>query len=533
MQIKILKIIFISLLIITTNISYLIAYNFSTFLQSYNPYWDNQSNADNSYFMVQDIGDDSSHLKIGLSHPEIDKIVSSIDIDSLAWFVQKLEDFGTRFLFADNRFEVSEWIAEQFKRFGYTNVYLDPFTSTASGVTADQLNVIAILEGSHFPDDYVIIGAHHDCFAAESRLDYNAFAPGADDNASGTATVLEIARVLKLLNFQPLNSIRFMTYAMEEYGMHGSYYDAQKISEEGMNVNAMFNLDMLGNQPDDEDWIFRIIRYPNADFLHDKALKSANLMDMNIFSTYEGLHLSDGYPYFLKGIPVIYFYEYYFSPHYHQNTDLLINLNLPYMFQYSKLITSVFLDTVNLPAHINNFNVYDLGKGNSLHADWEHSDFEKNNYLVLVKNTETLETQEFETTQNFIIIDDLSPEILYEISLYAIYDDIISSAAVRYIEIERVPIYDRLFLKNYPNPFNPFTTIEFTLPADDYVEITIYNIRGQLVKFLTDDFFQKGQNTVQWDGKSDYGNLLSSGVYFYQAMTTNGVREVNRMVLLK
>ena len=278
--------------------------------------------------------------------PDYSEIIQSINADSLAWFVQQLEDMGTRYCYADNRFEVSQWIADQFTRLGYTNVELDPFTSNAWNLgLVDQLNVIAILEGSLHPDDYVIIGAHHDSYST-GRIHALTSAPGADDNASGTAAVLEIARVFKLHGVQPLTSIRFMTYAMEELWMHGSYHDAAKVVEDGLSIRAMFNLDMIGNQPNDLDWIFKIVRYPNGDFLLDKALARASEMEMQIYSTYDGMHASDGIPYYEIGVPVIYFFEYYFSEPYHTDDDLLINMNIPYYEQFTKLIAYTLLDVI-------------------------------------------------------------------------------------------------------------------------------------------------------------------------------------------
>ena len=375
--------------------------------------------------------------RFSLSDKEI--IINSINADSLAWFVQKLEDFETRFAFAENRFEVSQWIADQFTRMGYTNVVQDPFTSTAWGITADQKNVIAVLEGSVFPDDYIIIGAHHDSVVTTGGYPYvdpsMIFAPGADDNASGTAAVLEIARVFKEQNIQPLNSIRFMTFAMEEQWMHGSYHDVRKIMEEGMNVTAMFNLDMIGNQPFDLSWVFWVIVNEIGDFLMDLALPTGENMDMEIVPTISNTAItSDALPYHSAGIPIIYFFEHYFSPHYHQVTDLLTNLNIPYMTQFTKLIISILLDASNMPANPTNFVLYDMGDGETIVAEWDKSEKYTFDYKLLVKNTENNEVFDYETSQNSIVISGLTDGILYEIILFAIFEGNESFGIKRYIE---------------------------------------------------------------------------------------------------
>jgi len=68
--------------------------------------------------------------------------------------------------------------------------------------------------------------------------------------------------------------------------------------------------------------------------------------------------------------------------------------------------------------------------------------------------------------------------------------------------------------QNFPNPFNPSTTILFDLPASGVATLKIYNIRGELVRTLAHIFMNAGSHAIQWDGKDDMGISLSSGVYF-------------------
>ena len=95
-------------------------------------------------------------------------------------------------------------------------------------------------------------------------------------------------------------------------------------------------------------------------------------------------------------------------------------------------------------------------------------------------------------------------------------------------DAERVPaVY---YLKqNYPNPFNPLTTIEYGLPADGVVSVTIYNVLGQKVAVLVDKKQAAGRYKIQFDT----GNLgLASGVYFYQIRSQSFVKSL-KMLLLK
>jgi hypothetical protein len=91
---------------------------------------------------------------------------------------------------------------------------------------------------------------------------------------------------------------------------------------------------------------------------------------------------------------------------------------------------------------------------------------------------------------------------------------------------------------NFPNPFNPETTIQFSIgnvsasPNVGNVEINVYNVRGQLVRKLIDDYFEVGTHTVEWNGKDDDGRNVGSGIYFYQMRVGDSI-ETKRMVLLK
>ncbi len=86
--------------------------------------------------------------------------------------------------------------------------------------------------------------------------------------------------------------------------------------------------------------------------------------------------------------------------------------------------------------------------------------------------------------------------------------------------------------QNYPNPFNPTTVIEYALPKASEVKIRIYNILGQKVRNLVDESQEPGYKMILWDGKDDYGNEISSGVYFYRIEAGNFVK-CKKMTLLK
>ncbi len=85
---------------------------------------------------------------------------------------------------------------------------------------------------------------------------------------------------------------------------------------------------------------------------------------------------------------------------------------------------------------------------------------------------------------------------------------------------------------NYPNPFNPATTIRYALPEASDVRLTIYNVLGQQVRALVQGHQEAGYYRVTWDGRDDNGRVVSSGVYLYR-FVSSGLVETRRMLLLK
>jgi len=82
-------------------------------------------------------------------------------------------------------------------------------------------------------------------------------------------------------------------------------------------------------------------------------------------------------------------------------------------------------------------------------------------------------------------------------------------------------------LSNYPNPFNPTTTIRYDIPKASYVTLTIYNMNGQVVERLVNQKQEPGFYSVNWNA----GNV-STGVYFYQIMA-DGIQQVKKCLLVK
>jgi hypothetical protein len=92
---------------------------------------------------------------------------------------------------------------------------------------------------------------------------------------------------------------------------------------------------------------------------------------------------------------------------------------------------------------------------------------------------------------------------------------------------------NRIFVNNFPNPFNPSTTISFSIPEDSKVELYVCNIKGQRVKTLVNSNLYIGKHTFTWNGNDESGKTLSSGIYFYKLNVNGKTEAVKKCLLLK
>jgi len=86
--------------------------------------------------------------------------------------------------------------------------------------------------------------------------------------------------------------------------------------------------------------------------------------------------------------------------------------------------------------------------------------------------------------------------------------------------------------QNYPNPFNPNTVIEYALPQASHIELVIYNLLGQKVRVLVDGYQNAGYKSISWDGRSDLGQIVKTGIYFYQLKVGKEISS-KKMILLR
>ncbi len=100
-------------------------------------------------------------------------------------------------------------------------------------------------------------------------------------------------------------------------------------------------------------------------------------------------------------------------------------------------------------------------------------------------------------------------------------------------EMENTPDYAKVSLTNYPNPFNPQTTISYNITEESNVELTVYNSKGQLINKLVDNIQDKGTHSIVWDGKNKDGRKVASGIYFYTLKLNGKPVATKKCIILK
>src|SRR4051812_48088375 len=189
--------------------------------------------------------------------PEITRIVREIDAKNIERTIRKLVSFGTRNTLSEQNDPnrgigaARDWLFSQFQAIskdcgGCLDVQKQAFTQPKAARVAEPTtltNVYAVLKGTTDPSRTYVISGHYDSMCT-SPTDAKCDAPGANDDGSGTAVSLELARVMSKRKFDA--TIIFLTVPGEEQGLYGSTYFARQAAEKKMNIEAMLDNDIVG-----------------------------------------------------------------------------------------------------------------------------------------------------------------------------------------------------------------------------------------------------------------------------------------------
>ncbi|HEU4643740.1 MAG TPA: M28 family peptidase [Gemmatimonadaceae bacterium] len=245
--------------------------------------------------------------------------------------------------------------------FACSSLYLQGFEATSVAAAHAGLpaalpaqNVVAIVPGTDpaLRDEYVVIGAHYDhlgrsAFGALDPDAGDAIRPGADDNASGTAAVMELARLFT--RHPARRSMLFVNFSGEELGLLGSEYFVEHPPVPLDRVVAMLNFDMVGRMRDD-----RLIVYGVSSATELRAIvDSANTVAprLNIAALGDGFGPSDQSSFYAKGIPVLHFFT-DIHEDYHRATDVASKIDVADEARVVNLAEGIARDLGDRAAHL-------------------------------------------------------------------------------------------------------------------------------------------------------------------------------------
>jgi len=290
-------------------------------------------------------------------NPTIDSLMKQVNIDSLESYIRYLQDLGPRPRvdtgeYAEahqNNIAAKNWLYNQYTTIGNLDVYHNHFLPVELGDTVYSMamNVVAVQVGTEYPDEYIIVCGHFDTYYSQyfnSEFNLQFRGPGADDNASGTAGAMEIARVLSPHSFK--RSIIYLSTNGEESSGKapmGSGLFAYYCRQNDINILGVFDLDMIGYNPID----MPLVLFYSTGYHYDSTDNKINISEdfEKYFGEVANLYITDipviqspsagagdntmfiiqDYPamYLGDALGLAYSTDYYMNPCYHRLCDTI------------------------------------------------------------------------------------------------------------------------------------------------------------------------------------------------------------------
>ena len=285
----------------------------------------------------------------------IRSLMDSVSIDSIKANIEHLCSYHNRRFDSRYIWEVQDWLTSRYEQFGVDTILLHDFKVNKPDYpeeTAD--NVIAVQWGTKTPQEFVICGAHYDSWNDDGVDPDTIRSPGADDNASGVAGILEIARLLSHHTFD--RTIIYANWCAEEIGLIGSASYAADCAAQRMNIVGYFNLDMTGYLKEGSDIHVHLMYTSQDSLIADYVYNFSHVYfpEMPIRQAWLQWGDSDYSSFNRNGYPAVHPFEdvHASSPFIHTRSDVLgLSVN---NLEQSKRFTELNLGLVATLAGINN-----------------------------------------------------------------------------------------------------------------------------------------------------------------------------------
>jgi hypothetical protein len=292
---------------------------------------------------------------------DVRRIVAGASVQRIYGYEKTLFDFDSKYVTQPGNKRAAAFLFDAYKSFGYEPEY-QPFEyRIRNSPTGPTANIVARLEGTVNPELIYVVSSHYDSVVV---------GPGADDDTSGTAALLETARILAG-HPQPATII-FASFTGEEAGLLGSREFVRRAVADKLNVVGALNNDMIGWANDSR--LDNTIRYSNAgirDVQHAAAMQFSNLItyDALYYKSTDAAAYYEAYGDIVGGIGS---YPVLGNPHYHQSHDLLEGINHQLITEVSKTTAATLMLLASSPSRLKDLKI-DGFKNGSASLSWTPS----------------------------------------------------------------------------------------------------------------------------------------------------------------
>jgi hypothetical protein len=276
-------------------------------------------------------------------------LINTTSKQNIELWINHLASYQTRHTLSRFIDEAANWRMDELKSFGYANVNFHNYVENGHQLK----NVICRKRGE--TDNVILVCAHYDS-RMKNLNDTEARAPGANDNASGVAVAMEIARIL--YDVEELNcEIQFAFFSGEEQGLWGSKHYSEYIQDNNVKLHRLINLDMVGSPPSRRPEVtIEIDNHTNPEHnrVHSNDSESiafGNVMShiteiyTNLKTNLRSMFDSDYEPFEAKGYVVVGIYdEGQENLTYHSSTDLPSGVDIDYASSVAKMVLATVIN---------------------------------------------------------------------------------------------------------------------------------------------------------------------------------------------
>ncbi|HUU46572.1 MAG TPA: M28 family peptidase, partial [Acidobacteriota bacterium] len=267
-------------------------------------------------------------------YSDLDSLVGLVSEDSIRSSLERLQAFERRVAGTDSARAARDWIISRFRSFGCDTVFMDHFDFQGADGSDRYQNVVAVKYGTRYPEVQILVGAHYDTYNVT---------PGADDNGSGTAAVLEIARILR--QYESEVTFVFIAFDAEERYLWGSIHYARAAVRDRDQIVLMFNMDMIGHYQNDT----RAKLFHSADTRFPYLWVDFADQFSGITGRPSGTSIaSDHLPFQQRGYETIFLQEYIFSSFYHTLRDSTTYIDFDYLTRMVKATLATLVAVAEL-----------------------------------------------------------------------------------------------------------------------------------------------------------------------------------------